>query len=307
MKLVLFVLFCVNLLALTPAQKAKEKALLSNVNTVLIFTSEAGLSSGRYRFTNIDIEMTTYVLPYEHHFDPFSEKMNLFFKGNTGYSVTEFGKNSLTDKSIQDLGITVNTKVRTYSMGAGGGLRYRTDLGIDLLIGAELIFSRIGSDIETKDPFNDVVDGFFDNEYSDNITYKMRFAAEYKRPYKEYKPYARIGYKTYETAADLDTSNIDDLNVQSSVATITLGTETPSLLKYEDNYLSLEPFIRGNHLYGDAARIVEFDSFMNIGTLAYWNTPHSPQWIKRFFLEVSAARAEGLEGYTFGMGFNINY
>lgn len=63
-----------------------EKAHLANINALLIFTSQEGLSSGHYRFTNVEVEMDIYHLPFTYHFPSEDGRMNYFVVGNVGYS-----------------------------------------------------------------------------------------------------------------------------------------------------------------------------------------------------------------------------
>jgi len=307
MRTCLFLLLPFLLFAQTAVEKAAEKAYLANINTILIFTSEGGLSSGRYRFTKAGFKMDTYTVPYEHHFKPFNESMNWFFSGNAGYSVTKLDKDSQGFNSVSGLELTKDSKLQTYTAGAGGGFRYRSPWDIDFLVGAELIYSRVGTTLETKGSVDDAVGGFFNHKYNNNFTYKFRLDAQYVQEFDHYKPYVKLGFKLYETKSDFNFDALSTFSTQSDVTTLDFGVEVPAFLKYKHNYLSLEPYVQLNYLHGEITSVVKFDTYMKTGLTAYWNTPQTPSWIKRFFIDINSIRAEGLEGYNIGIGFNIDY
>jgi hypothetical protein len=50
------------------AKEIAEKAHLASINTLLIFTSQEGLSTGRYNFTDVGVDMEIYKLPFTYHF-----------------------------------------------------------------------------------------------------------------------------------------------------------------------------------------------------------------------------------------------
>lgn len=303
-----FLLFLpmVLLFAQSPEETA-EKAYLANINTLLIFTSESGLSSGTYRFTEAGFKMETYTLPFRHHFEPFKENMNLFINGGVGYSITRLDTLTKDSKSANAIDLRHDNKLQTYTAGLGIGLRYKSDYGIDYLASMGIIYSRVGTSVSPNDEIGEAIEDFFDGEYNDNITYKFLLAAEYKKEIEGYKPYIKVDAKTYETKADFSLDALSGFTTQSRVASISLGAETPSLLKYEENFLSLEGYVKVNFLEGDITDVVKFRKYMNIGGIMYWNTPEAPSWAKRFYTELSTVRAEGLEGYNVGIGFSLNY
>ena len=88
--------------------------------------------------------------------------------------------------------------------------------------------------------------------------------------------------------------------------TLAFGAESEKLFHYSRSYLTLEAYLNGNYLFGEVKDVVKFDSYMSIGSVAYWYD-NNVSWIKRYFFEMSTIRAEGLEGYNIGLGFTINY
>lgn len=288
-------------------EETAEKAYLANINTLLIFTSESGLSSGQYSFTQAGFKMETYTLPFRYNLEPFAENMNLFVNGGVGYSITRLDTQTSVEKTGRTINLTHDNKLQTYTAGLGIGLRYKSDYGVEYLGSMGLIYSKVGTSVSPNDKVGEAIEDFFDGEYNDNITYKFLLAAEYKKEIEGYLPYIKIDAKTYDTKADFSLDALSGFQTQSRVASVSLGVETPALLKHEENFLSLEGYARVNFLEGDITEVVKFKKYMNLGVISYWNTPEVPSWAKRFYLEISTVRAEGLEGYNVGIGFTLDY
>jgi hypothetical protein len=305
MKYWLLVLSGICLFAQTPEELAAQKAYRANINALLIFTSESGLSTGLYRFSRPGVRMQINSLPFVYHLEPYEKNLNLFISGGLAYSVTRLDTEVESSQLSQKL--TLDNKLQTYTAGLGTGLRYKSAWGVDFLGGAELLYSRVSTSISSKDRIDQDVKELFGSEYNDNITYKLLLSAEYEKEIQGFRPYAKLGLRVYETKVGFDVGSLSSFVTQSDVTSLSLGAETPPLLKYNHNFLSLEGYIKANYLHGDITEVVGFHSFINLGAFAYWNTPKSPSWAKRFYLEVSTIRAEGLEGYNIGTGFSLAY
>lgn len=299
-------LLAMTIFAQTPEETA-EKAYLANINTLLVFTSESGLSSGFYRFTKSEFKMQTYTLPFVHHFQPFDEKMNWFVNGGFGYSITRLDTQTLAKSSGTDITLTHDNKLQTYTAGLGGGLRYKTDMGVDFLASLGIIYSRVGISVKPKDDVGGAIEDFFDSQYNDNLTYKLLLSAEYAKEIGSFQLRTKASFKSYETKASFTWDALSGFTTQSDVTSLLLGVETPPLLQYEKNFFTLEGYTKMNYLHGDITDVVQFNKYMNIGAIAYWYTPDTPSWAKRFYTEVSTVRAEGLEGYNVGIGFSLDY
>lgn len=294
------------LFAQTPEETA-QKVYLANINTLLIFTSESGLSSGFYRFTNAQFKMQTYTLPFTHHFDSVAEDVNWFINGGVGYSITRLDTQTTQKSATGDIELTHDNKLQTYTAGIGGGLRYQSESGIDFLGSFGMIYSRVGTSVRPKDDIGGAIEDFFDRNYNHNISYKLLVSAEYEKTIHDYRLYTKAAFKSYETKADFSLDVLSGFKTQSDVSSVALGIETPALLSYEQNYMSLETYLKVNYLHGDIQDVVRLNRYMNLGAVAYWYTPNTPSWARRFYAEVSTVRAEGLEGYNFGIGFSMEY
>ena len=308
MKILLILLLAINIYAKTSEKEGTaEKVYIANINTMLIFTSEAGLSSGKYRFTKANFKMETYNLPFIYHFKPFYEKMNWFMNGGIGYSITKLDTKTTVNNFGNDITLDHDNKLQTYALGIGGGLRYKSDIGIDYLLGLGIIYSRVGTSITPDDDVSDAIGDFFDKEYNNNYSYRLLLEAQYNGEYKDYKPYIKASYKWYQTESSFSITALSGFSSQSDIMSLETGFETPELFSYQGNNLTLEPYIKLNYLHGDVTSVVKFERFLNTGILAYWNTPNNPSWIERFYVEASTIKAEGLEGYNLGLGFSFDY
>lgn len=303
----LFILFCfvltVNSYAKTIEQIAQE-TYLSNINTILIFTSQDSISSGTYRFTKVNITMDIYHLPFIYHIKS-TKRYNSFLVGNLGYSKVYLSKDSVP---IDGITLDYDSEIKTYTAGIGGGIRYNITKNIGILGGMEIIYSRSGSDIKTSNTdITSSVENIFNKNYTDNYTYKFFTLAEYNTTVQEFKPYASLGYKLYQTKSNLDLDSAHTFTTQSSVTTLTLGVESPKLYRYNANYLTLEGYFKSNYIAGDIAKTIKFDSYETAGFVTYWYTPDYPKSIKRFFIDINTVRSIGLEGYNVGIGFSANF
>ena len=256
------------------AKEIAEKAHLASINALLIFTSQEGLSTGRYQFTNVGVDMEIYKLPFTYHFELKESSIDYFMVGNVGYSRTFIS---------QDIDIPVDSRlnyenhIRTYTAGLGGGIRYKATEDIHFSGGIELIYSRSGASVKKPDDkLGDAIEDFFNQDYNDNITYEFFTIAEYRPVINNFKPYAEISYNLYETSSTFSFDEFVTFNTQSSVTTLAIGIETPELLKKNRNYLTLEGYIYGNYLSGAVVQSVQFDLYSTVGVVAYWYTPDGP-------------------------------
>ncbi len=281
-----------------------EKAHLANINTLLIFTSQESLNSGLYKFTNVGVDMDVYHLPFTYQLKTDND-INYFIVGGVGYSRVYIADDIVIPP---DSVLNHHNHIRTYTGGLGGGVRYKATSELNFQGGVEFIYSRSGSSVTLpNDDIGDAIEDFFNKEYNDNISYKLFALAEYKPKMKYLKPYAKLGYKLFETKSEFSFDELVSFDTESSVTTLTLGAETHELLHYNRNYLTLEGYLNANYLDGAVKKSVQFNSYATLGGVAYWYMVDSLSLVERFFLEVSTIRADGLEGYNIGVGFTIDY
>ncbi len=308
----LIFLFVSSLKATTLDEQLTQDAYLATVNAAIVFTSQDGLSSGVYRFTKIDTQMRMYNLPLTYHFDPLTERTNLFMVLDFAYSDTR------SDKNVVDANgtlLNVDNQLQTYVAGIGGGLRYRATEHSDLLIAGELFYSRVGLSVRAEDGLNPSdVKNFFSDDFNRNFSYKLMAEYAYHRDYKGYELYTKLNYKLYKTLSKLDFSVIDQivsdlssLSSQTTVSSLIVGFETEQLYRHNDMSLTLEPYLKGNYIWGDLASIAQVSSYATLGLSVYWNTPKKSAYIYRYFIEPSVSRGNGLEGLNLSLGFSLDF
>lgn len=297
--------------ATTLDEQLTHDAYLATVNAAIVFTSQDGLSSGVYRFTNIDTEMRMYNLPLSYHFDPLTEKTNIFMVFDMAYSETSNDRDVDANGSLLHL----NNRLQTYVGGIGVGLRYRATTHSALLFGGEVIYSRVGLTARTEDLDGSAVENFFSNDFNDNFSYKLFTEYDYHRVYRGYDIYTKLNYKLYKTLSHFDLSDlakdivgdITSLSSQTSVASLMVGFETNPLYSYHDMSLTMEPFLKGNYIWGDLARVAQISGYGTAGLSVYWNTPEKSTYIYRYFIEPSISKGDGLEGLNLSLGFSLDF
>ena len=306
--LLLTLILIINLFSedvLPPGNIRKMNA--TTINTLLIFTSQDGLNSGLYHFTNteVDVDMEIYHLPFVYNIKSDTD-LNYFLVGNIGYSRTSLAG---TAQKL-DAPATLNylNHIQTYTAGIGGGIRYEIYDDIKLSTGVELIYSRSGASVKDSDSdFENAIEDFFNANHSDNISYKFFALGEYRPIFYEYKPYLTLSYKLYETKSDFSVDEILSFSSESSVATLSIGVETPQFFKFNKNSFSAEFYLNANYLSGIVSDVIKVNKYHSFGGVAYYNTPKTPWWASRFFLELNKAKGDGLDGYNVGLGFTLDF
>ena len=302
--LLYYILFITNLYA-DSIKDVAQKAHLANINTLLIFTSQEGLNSGLYHFTNVGVDMEVYSLPFSYQLNSNKSSYNYFIVGNVGYSRVFISKDVEIPPNSH---LNYHNHIRTYTGGLGGGIRYKVTKELHLSVGVELIYSLSGASVsKPDDDIGDAIEDFFNKQYNDNISYKLFTLAEYRPKLTNFKPYATISYKLYETKSSFSFDELTTFSTESSVTRLTFGAQTYELLRYHKNYLTLEGYINANYLSGIVKKTVKFSSYTSVGAVAYWYTPDTLSWLERFFLEVSTTKADGLDGYNIGVGFSVDF
>ncbi|OQX57555.1 MAG: hypothetical protein B5M52_07170 [Helicobacteraceae bacterium 4484_230] len=285
---------------------AAKKAYLANINAIMIFTSHDGLNSGLYRFTDADAEMRILHLPLIYHFEPFEEHWNLFFLGGVGYSETKITSQVQSPLQQNNIELTMENMLRTYTIGAGFGVRYRTEFDLDVLFGAEVIYSRVNITLrDTDDEVGDLIGSFLDG--NDNFSYKYMFQLFYQKEFRGFKPYAKLDFAWYKTNTDFNILDLASLSTQSSVTSVNIGAESPKLYAYDGMYMTMEGYINGNYLGGDITGVAKLSSYGELGAVAYWYTENKPFGIRRYFFELNKINGKGLDGYNMGIGFSVDF
>ena len=285
-------------------EEIAEEAHIASINTLLIFTSQEGLNSGLYHFTNVGTDMEIYHLPFTYHLES-DTNINFFLVGNVGYSRVFISQDVEIPPASR---LDYDNHLRTYTGGLGGGARYKFNSDWSVLGGVELIYSKSGASVkQPDDDLGHAIEDFFNKNYNDNLSYEIFGALEYRTLINEYKPYAILTYKSYETKSTFTFDELSSFNSASSVTTLSLGLETPKILEFDKNSVMLEAYLNANYLSGSVKDVVQFDTYSTVGGVVYFNTPDGPWWASRFFLELSTVQSAGLDGYNVGVGFSLDF
>ena len=287
------------------SQRAAQNIQQANINALMVFTSQEGLSSGRYRFTDIGLQMDVYHLPFLLQLDVGNEWFNMFVMGNFGYSRTT------ADEEIdlpQFPAISIEKQLNTYTGGLGSGVRLQTPWDIDILTGIELIYSRTGvhtNRIDTE--VGGAIEDFFKGQYNSNLTYKLLLQLDYKKIIRGFTVSSKFSHAFYETKTEFDVAALASFSTQASVSTLGVAVETPHLFTVGGLPLTLEGYLNGNLLGGDIVDAVAFDTYSAFGIVAYLYTDGRLSWAERFFVECNGVDSNGLDGYNIGVGFTLDW
>jgi len=303
-KLTLLPFFLIKLANADTIEEIATKAHLANINALLIFTSQDSLNSGLYQFTKVGVDMNVYHLPFSYNLGQTDMGIEYFMVGNVGYSTVNISK----DVEIPPNGrLNYENHIATYTAGLGGGVRYKFTKELSASGGLEFIYSRSGARVtQPNDSVGDAIEGFFNKNYNDNVSYKFFSEMEYATKLKKLNPYAKLAYKTYQTKSSFTFDELIKYSSDSSVLTITVGAQSDELISFGENYLTAEAYFNANHLDGAVAKSVQFNDYASIGAVSYLYS-NVPSWIKRYFVEVNLIKADGLTGYNVGVGFTIDY
>ena len=280
----------------------------ATINALMIFTSQEGLNSGEYLFTNtpVDLKMEIYHLPFLYNFHS-TTNLNYFIVGNVGYSKVSLNGDSELIPGNEE-GLNSFNDIKVYTAGLGGGFRYQLYNKLYFSLGAEFIYSRMGISIKSDKPLGGAIEDFFNKNYSENLTYKFFALAEYRPTFYEFKPYITLGHKVYETKSSFSLEDLSSFHSASSVSSLALGVETPPLYSYtQDNFLTVETYFQGHALNGIVKDVAKIDRYGSFGSVLYWNTLQDPWWTSRFFFEAAIINADGLSGYNLGAGFTLDF
>ena len=285
---------------------------LAAANAVIVFTSQDGLSSGVYNFTKTGTQMRMYNLPLQYHFDPLTDNSNLFMTFDMGYS------DSRNDRGLDVNGtlLNIDNQLQSYIGGVGLGIRYKVGTHSAILFGGEVIYSRLGISTRTGDGLSeDDISGLFDKSAKDNFSYKLFAEYVYRRTIHEHKILLKANYKLYHTLNEFKVSEVVggvvndvlSLSSQTSVFSLLFGYETNPLYQYEEMSFTMEPFLKGNYVWGDLADVAQINFYGTAGLSLYWNTPEKSAYIYRYFIEPSISKGDGLEGLNLSIGFSLDF
>lgn len=302
--------------------EALKKASLSNVNALIILTSQDMMTSGRYTFASDgstdDTVMRVYNFPGYYHFDPFVKYLNFFVNGSVGYSRLD-SKVTLNPNLPQD-----DMSYQAVALRAGGGLRYDSGLDIIILGGFDFIYSYIQNDYtynsaESRKSLQPAFDKAFANQQSNAYTYELFFKIGYFPDWKGWKPYIEWGNNYFDTKTELDTASLFSFRSTSLGSTLQLGFESPQFINFWKTGLSAEYFIAANAFAGDIRETLGFDGYGSTAVLLHLylhkdffgevdeTLSHLPSKVNRINFMIEEVKGEGMQGYNVGLSAGFNF
>ena len=298
-----------------------KKSSLSNINALIILTSQDMLTSGRYTFSDaVDKDSATmriYNLPMYYHFDPVFYDFNFFVNGSLGYS--DIGGDLKIVSSEPDY-----MQYQTIALRLGGGVRYKSSTDIVLLGGFDFIYSYIKNrydykSAESRKDLQSLFDSTFSNQSSNAYTYEFFFKLGYFPNWAEWKPYVEWGNNYFDSKTDLETKSLLSFHSSSAGTTLKLGFETPQFIHIYKTGLSTEFFVAGNAFAGDVRDTLGFDGYGSAAALLhlYLNQGffgdvdealgHAPSILNRVDLMVESVSGEGIKGYNIGLSAGFDF
>lgn len=274
----------------------------ANINAILIFSSQKGLSSGIYHFKKKGVSLEIYHLPLKYHF-PSQSAWNYYISGDLSFSRVAVSEHTL--QPYEPI-LAYDTSIDTYIGGLGGGVRYKFGYGLSASVGGEVLYSRSAVKLGQANVQNTVAN-LFDNNYNTNLTYQFESSLDYMDVINDYKIYADIEYKLYETKTSFSLGELDGFKSESSVTSISTGFETPGFLKLGTNYLTLEGRVYEYFLNGTVVNTTGVRRYTSMSATLYMYVPNHYDYIERFFVELSSAQSEAIEGYNIGIGFSMKF
>ena len=299
-----------------------KKVALSNVNALIILTSQDMLSSGRYTFSDPessnDTSMRLYNLPLYYHFDPLFYGFNFFVNGSLGYS--EFDADIEFDPTLPSDHMTYQTT----ALRLGGGVRYKSDYGIKVLGGFDYIYSYINNSYDYNSAYSQanyqpLLDEAFANQKSHAYTYELFFKVGYFPTWAEWKPYVEWSNNYFDTKSSLDTKELLSFKSTSVGTTLKLGFETPQFIHIYKTGISTEFFIAGNAFAGDVRDTLGFDGYGSAAVLLHLylysgfygavdeELGHIPSLLNRIDFMVESVDGDGISGYNIGLSAGFDF
>ncbi len=279
---------------------------LSNVNALVILTSQNMLTSGEYDFDD-GISMRIYNFPADYHFDPFWKELNFFVNGSVGYS-----------KAEQEVEIVPGipddyTRFDTVAARIGGGIRFRSEGHFEMSAGADIILSYIKNRYDYNSPLSEstikpMIEGKFANKTQNAFTYELFWKLGYYPQWQEWKPYAEVEFDYFDTKTDFSTQSLSHFASRSGGSRLKLGVETPPFLHAYGSGLSAEFYTQGNVFTGDVRNTLGFDGYGSTAYLLHLYLPPARlPLLKRVDMMIETVNGDGIHGYNIGLGAGLDW
>ena len=279
-----------------------ENVYVRGVNSILFFTSENIISSGKYEFGSSDETLNTHFFPVTYHFKNDSDVYNFYINGSIGYSHYKEKNIDIRPGSIDDLSI------KTYAVKLGGGVRVHVQEDTDMMFGASYIYSKVNSDYHAglplvlANPVDEVLDYVF-NSNKDYNTYELFTSVEYHPTVNAYEPYVSADIRYFDTKIDDPRATISDTS--AIISKFNIGVITPPVTSIKGLPLKLEFYASEVFLGGDMDDSLGVDKFTMVGTTFHLGTTLLNDWVSDVSFDMNIVRGKNLSGFNFGFGLSF--
>jgi len=266
---------------------------LSNVNALVILTSQDMLTSGEYSFAG-GIHTRIYNFPADYHFDPFWRDINFFINGSLGYSKAE------QDVHVGEGLPNDYTRFDTVAARFGGGIRLKTEGHFEMALGADVILSYLQNRYDYNSPeseliFKPIIEGVFANKRQNAFTYEIFWRMGYYPQWFEWKPYAEVAFEYFDTKTDFNAESFSHFTSRSGGSRLRMGVETPQFVHAYGSGLSAEIYTQGNVFTGDVRDTLGFDSYGSVAYLLHlYLPPKALPLLQRIDLMIESLDGDGI-------------
>jgi hypothetical protein len=285
-----------------------KQAYLSNVDALVILTSQEMLTGGVYTFEESgqpDVRMAIYNFPFYHHFRPFYGDFNFFVNGSAGISET---------RSEADFGFERNDDILfgTIALRGGGGIRYANRYAVRALIGFNFIYSYVTNEYsynsrESETIIKPILEGVYANRSQSNYTYDLFWRVGYYPEWGRWNPYAELQLNYFDTKANFDAGSFSTFASHSGSGRFKVGAESPQFWHPYRTGVSLEGYLQGVGFTGDVRDTLGIEGYGSSALLLHTYLPE-PAWIfDRFDLMFESVRGDGIYGYNIGVGAGFDF
>jgi hypothetical protein len=279
-----------------------ENLYLKASNSLLFFTSEDIISSGRYQFENSNETLDTTFFPLIYQFDSDSDFYNYYINGSIGYS-------KYKDKYLMLRGSFDEIKIKTYALKIGGGVRMNILEDTDMMVGASYIYSKVHGDYNTakflnpSDPVDRALNYVFNSDNNYN-TFEVDTSLGYQPTINEYEPYIRADIRYFNTQVDDKYATIS--NVDAIISKLKVGFITPQVTDIYGLPLKLEFYASEVFIGGDMDDALGTDNFYVLGSTFHLGTSSMVDWVSDVSFDINIVRGDNLDGFNFGFGLSFS-
>jgi len=269
---------------------------------ITLLTSENIISSGHYTFGDLDMSLDTHFIPFTYQFDSSSNLFNFYATGSAGFSKYRDENQNLGRGTLD------TSKIFTYAVKAGGGIRVSLSNESDLMFGGAYTYSKsdtdfISSKVLNKSKPNDkVIDEILNGDEAHH-TYELSTSIEYRPTMESYQPYLTADIRYFYTKIDTPYTTLSKST--SIISKLKAGIFTPMLTQIYDLPFKMEFYTSAVFLSGDIDDSIGNSYFLVAGTTAHLGTRAIVSWVDEVTFDVNIVKGKNMTGLNFGLGLSF--